>query len=340
LVFIAAALVCSLVVSERRTVVLRTVAGVALPMLIIGSYLALNGAFASMLRQAFGANANYLGDKKVAAGLASVVTGNVSKVWEISVACSATDFPLVALGYIGMFGGAGWLAWQMWKTRDANLFLAAFPLLLSGAAIFGFSLLDMQACSDVVVLLPYLALGAGGVFYLVAVGGARLLSGALGDEKALRAVGIVLVVLVMILGVADALRVPPQNGLPQQRALVNELAAQVGPQDKVQQFGDTVFLVMTGRENATRFVHLGEKQGLGILSSEGVSMDGLVQQLEAANPRLITLSRAKNKDWAEPLYHWIEANYAMGTTYAGSEGGTQKETDVWWRRGQAVSGKQ
>jgi hypothetical protein len=231
-----------------------------------------------------------------------------------------------------MIGGAGWLVWRLWESRDSGLFLVVVPLLLSGAALFGFSLLDMQACSDLVVLLPYLALGAAAVFYLAALGGARLLTRAMGEPRALAVVGIVLVPVVTLFGLADTLRVPRQNGLPLQRALVDELAGQLGPQDKVQQFGDTVFLVMTGRENATRFVHLGEKQGLGILSSEGVSMEGLVQQLQQANPRLVTLSRAKNKEWAARIYQWIETNYALGTSYKGTEGGTQAETDVWWRK--------
>ncbi len=335
LVFIAAALVCALVGRGRRKALVHAAAGVALPLVLIGAYIALNGAFASMLRQTFGANANYLGDKKVAAGLASVVVGNVTKIWDVSVACSPPDFPLVLLGYAGMLCGAGWLVWRLFKTRDAGLFLAAFPLLLSGVALFGFSLLDLQACSDVVVLLPYLALGAAAVLFLVTVGVARLLARVLDETRALRVAGLMLVLAVTFFGAADALRVPPQNGLPLQRELVNELAVQLEPQDVVQQFGDTVVLVVTGRENATRFVHLGEKQGLGILSSEGVSMDGLVQQLQAANPRLITLSRAKNKEWAAPIYAWIEANYVHGISYGRTEGGTQAETDVWWRKSSA-----
>lgn len=100
----------------------------------------------------------------------------------------------------------------------------------------------------------------------------------------------------------------------------------------MQQFGDTLLLIVTRRENATRFVHLGEKQGLGILTAEGVSMEQLIEQLRDANPRVITLSRAKGKAWAQPLYAWLEANYRLDSTYGASEGGTQKEMDVYLRR--------
>lgn len=328
LIFAVAALVGSLVVTNRRRALLATVAGIALPLLVIGGYLALNGAFGSMLRQAFGANANYLGEKKVAAGIFSVVLPNTVKVWDVSLECLATESPFVYIGYLGMLGGAAFLAYLLWHTRETKLFLVAFPLLLSGAGLFGFSLLDLQKCSDLVPLLPYLALGGAAGFAALLGLSARLL----GSPRYAFALGAALLLVILFYGARDAFTHRRQTGLEQQRALARELAAQLQPEDRVQQFGDTMFLVVTGRENATRFVHLGEKQGLGILTAEGVSIEALVQQLQQENPRLVTLSRAKNKGWAQPLYTWIEANYAFGTLYTASEGGTLKETDIWWRK--------
>lgn len=329
LIFIVAALLASFAASDGKRAAGQTLAGAALPIALIGAYLAWNGALASMFRQAFGANANYLGEKKVAAGILSVLFGNVSKVWEVSLACSPTESPLMALGYLGMIGGAIFLIWKMIRTRSAQTFLTAFPLVLSGAALLSFSLLDLQACSDVIPLLPYLALGGAAIFVAVL---ALVFRGLEGRPRLAVGVGILVLLLLLIYGTRDAFVQPRQNGLPQQRELVDELAARLRPTDRVQQFGDTVFLVMTRRENATRFVHLGEKQGLGILTAEGVSMNGLVEQLQAVNPRVITLSRAKDKEWAQPLYDWIESRYTLGTSYGASEGGTRKDTDVWWRK--------
>lgn len=347
LIFVVAAFLCALVAQPRARSLMRALAGAAIPPVLIGVYLALNGAFASMLRQAFGANANYLGEKKVAAGILGVVAGNVTKVWDISMSCSATETPLVALGFLGMIGGGAFLLWRMWKRRDAELLLSAGPLLLSGAALFGFSLLDLQACSDVVPLLPFLALGSAFVLTPVTFFAARLIARASSPlrsgEQTTSAkrhskvrqtiiVGVPLLVFLLAYGASDAFRAPRQNRLDQQRELAQTLEQQLGPGDRVQQFGDTVFLVMTRRENATRFVHLGEKQGLGILTAEGISIADLVQQLDQANPRLITLSRAKTKKWAAPLYHWIETEYTLQASYTALEGGTQAETDVWVRR--------
>lgn len=327
LVFVVVTLVCAALVQERRRAVLSAVGGVALPVVLIGAYLAMNGALVSMFRQAFGANANYFGEKKVAAGIFAVVMGNMGKLWQVSRDCSTGQVPLIALGYVGMLAGAAWLGYRVWKTRDVTLGLSALPLVVSGAALFGFSLLDLQKCSDLTPLLPYLALGAGGA---IATGLALVFRVLPNNARLQLALGVLVVAVVLFFGTRDAFAQPKQTGLAQQRVLATEIVAQLGATDTMQQFGDTVVLVLTGRENATRFVHLGEKQGLGILTAEGISMEQLTRQLEAAHPRVITLSRAKNKEWAQPLYDWLESNYRLDSSYGASEGGLQKETDVYW----------
>ncbi len=326
LIFILATTLAAIFFSATRQRALRdALLGIAIPILLLGVYLAFQGALASMFRQTFGANANYLGDKKVATGILSVLAENVLKVWNVSLECSWTETPFVLLGELGMVAGILFFAVRFWKTRDAKFFLGAFPLVVSGAALFGFSLLDIQKCSDLVPLLPYLALGA--TFPLISL----ISLFAKKDVRAAFALGGLVLVVVLLYGTRDAFTSPRQNGLPQQRALAHEIAARLQASDRVQQFGDTVLLVVTQRENATRFVHLGEKQGIGILNAEGITLNALVAQLQQANPRVITLSRAKDKIWAAPLYAWIEKNYTLQSSYGASEGGTQRETDVWWR---------
>jgi hypothetical protein len=343
LVFVAAVVGCAVAGQERKRASGAAFAGIALPLLLVGAYLAAHGALVSMGRQAFGANANYFGEKKVAAGLGEIVLGNVSKLWAVSRDCAPGDAPLTAIGYAGLVAGGVWLSYRLWRTRERGFFLRAFPILLSGAGLFGFSLLDLQKCSDLTPLLPYVALGGAGVLLVGAVAAARFVRRVLpvspppadaapgaraGRGSVIAAV--LLIALVLWYGTRDAFAQARQTGLAAQRALAAELTAQLGPGDRIQQFGDTVALVLTRRANATRFVHLGEKQGLGILTAEGISMADLAAQLEAANPRVITLSRAKNKEWAAPLYAWLENRYRLDSTYSASEGGTLKETDVYW----------
>jgi len=377
LIFVLLSLLFTLYAPDRKRAFLSALIGIAIPILIITAYLAANGALASMFRQTFGANANYFGEKKIAAGIFEIVLGNVTKMWEVSRDCSTTEIPLIAIGYLGMIGGALFLVSRFWITvplslrgsvamitslamrctsspqslrdKDRDCFvprndmphndmphndkaLSAFPLLLSGAALFGFSLLDLQKCSDLTPLLPYLALGAASLLFALSFLASRFLARALHQDESRVLIALTLPLLAFLLfyGTRDAFTQPRQNGLAEQRALIKELAAQLSSTDHVQQFGDATFLVLMQRENTTRFVHLGEKQGLGILTAEGISMEQLIAQLRAANPRVITLSRAKNKAWAKPLYDWLETNYRLDSSYGASEGGTQKETDVYW----------
>jgi len=348
LLFAIAAVICSVLVPPRKRAFILTLAGIAVPLLLVGAYLALNGALGSMFRQAFGANANYFQEKKVAVGIFGIVLDNVTKVWNVSLECSNTEVPYITLGYVGMIGGAVYRVGRfLCQLRDrshlraalqqdeaVSLFLAAFPLVFSGAGLFAFSLLDLQKCSDLIPLLPFLALGAGAVFFTLILVAARLVARAthVAEMSAAWVLGLLALLLVLAYGTTDAFHQPRQNGLSQQRTLARKIDALLQPDDRVQQFGDAVFLVVTHRENATSYVHLGEKQGLGILTAEGLTMDALIEQLRAATPRVITLSRAKNKEWAQPLYAWIETNYVLQTSYTGSSGGTAQETDVYQRK--------
>ena len=336
LIFVAGAVI-ALVAEKperRKRAAAETVIGIAIPLVLVGTYLAFNGAFGAMWQQTFGANANYFANKKAGVGLGAVIADNGSRLLLLAGRCSPGEPLFVFLGWAGVLGGAAYWGWRLARGRDTNDFLNAFPLLLSGAGLFGFTLIDLQKCSDYAPLLPYFALGAGGLIYATAHRVMRYLADALHWDYARLWGGtaIVLCVLLLAYGAADALSQGRQDRLTPQLKLMNSIAARLDPGDRIQQFGDTVLLVVSHRENATKYVHLGEKQGLGILDVEGVDMPKLIAKLEEANPRLITLSRAKSKAWAAPLYEWIESHYDLTETYTGDEGGTVHDTDVYWRK--------
>lgn len=336
LVYCAAALLAALAASVRKRALIAAGLGIALPLVVVGVYLGANGALVSMYHQAFGANANYLGEQKLGVGVASVLGANAVKLWNVSLECSATEIPFLWLSLVGLVGGGVWLVWRLATRRAPQTFLDLFPLGLSAAALFGFSLLDLQKCSDVIPLMPYLALGAGLVLGAGYLGLARLIArtdaASPRAERILQAVGVIVLALVLLYGAGDAFTLAPQRGLEQERATAAQIEAQLAPDDAVQEFGNTGFLVITRRTNATRFIHLGEKQGLGIFTAEGISIDEVVAQVRAANPRVVMLSRAKNKSWAAPLYAWIQENYTPDAQYNASNNTRNKELEVFWRK--------
>ncbi len=354
LIFVACALLAPILETraQRTRAFLLSSGGVALPLALVGIYFAAHDALQPMFAMTFGANNNYFQNKKVAAGLTNVIVSNAQRLWMVTNKCTVTEPALLYLGWLGMLGGSAFLAWRVGKTffakknaaetiqrnswleKNRALLLNTLPLFISGAALVGFSLIDVQSCMDFVPLMPFFALGVGIVLAFavekISAGIAR--TSPLPHARVLFILGALVSIAVLGYGIQDALKQKPQNGLAKQHKLVRKLTAALAPDDRVQQFGDATLFVMSGRQNATHFMHLGEKQGNGILAAEGVTMEKLVVLLEEANPRMLILSRARTKGWADVLFQWIETNYELRDTYRKADGGTRGRTDVWWRK--------
>lgn len=307
-----------------------TLLGALAPVALVGGYLALTGALDAGLRQSFGANASYFGSNKLGAGLLGVIGGNAASVASETPGCFTAEEWFLPLGILGLLGSFAAAVWQARRRAFASLFLLT-PLALSFLVLAGFTLIDFQSCADVLPFFPYLALGGGWLGWQVV----RLVTGSgTGGEAARRermaaVVGAALGAMLLYYGLTDTLNARGGEGLAQQRELAATINRQLGPSDTFQQFGDAVFLVLLGRENATPFMHLGNKQGAGVLRAEGITPDELPQIVARAHPRVITLSRAKEQPWAEPLYTWIQANYTLTDSYDVTGGGTPQQTDLY-----------
>lgn len=316
--------------AEWKRALAVSAAGVATPLGLVGLYLGLSGALDSALKQVFGANASYLNTSKVGAGILNVVRENVTAVAAQAPQCFRDEQLFLGLGVAGMLAVAGFAVWRWQKGSRRELFLYA-PLLLSAGAMGAFTLLDFQSCADVLPFFPYLALGIG---WLAAMGIAALLQVRVLTPRVrvtwfAPAAAALVCVLLLAYGLADVARGTRATGLQQQHEMAARINAQLGAEDTIQQFGDAVLLVLLQRENATRFIHLGDKQGAGILRAEGVPPEQLPNLIESTHPRMITLSRAKDQPWAEPLYAWIAQHYTRVEGYDAQSGGTPQVTEIY-----------
>lgn len=346
LIFVACAFLAPLLETraKRRRGLAWSSAGILLPLLLVGIYLFANEALTPMWNQTIGANANYFQERKAAAGLWNVVTSNVTRLWTVTNSCATTEPALLFLGWLGLFGSGAFVLWRagrmILRARTQSLhdsqkqfLLNTLPLLITGGALFGFSLLDVQSCMDFVPLMPYFALGAGLVLFCVV----RLLAALAAQRNVFpktRAVifsSVVLALALLVYGTRDVWTLPRQIGLPRQIQLAQNLARPLSPDDKVQQFGDAAFFVLTGRQNATPFLHLGEKQGRGILQAEGMTIQDLNAELETLQPRLVLISRGRAKGWAKPLFNWLGEHYTLDGSYKKNQGSARTKTDVWRR---------
>lgn len=315
--------------AEWKRALIRSVAGALTPIALVALYLAPQGALDSALKQTLGANASYFGAAKVGAGFLNVLRENAVNLMGGASSCFRNEQLILILGIAGL---ASILGISLWRARrgDRTMLFFYAPLLLSLGALGAFTLVDFQSCADLLPFFPYLSLGLG---WLLATLLALLVLRARPNSAAakwLAPVGTLLIaLLILYYGVSDVGRSGNSDALGQQRNMAAGVSARLGPDDNIQQFGDAVLLVLLNRENATRYMHLGDKQGAGILRAEGVDPAQLPNLIAASHPRIITLSRAKDQPWAEPLYQWIQSNYTLVEGYDAQSGGTPQVTEIY-----------
>jgi 4-amino-4-deoxy-L-arabinose transferase-like glycosyltransferase len=312
---------------ERGRALLNAVAGALTPLAVVGVYLAASGALDSALKQTFLANASYFGASKVGAGILNVLRENALNVVSDTPQCFRDEPMFLVLGAFGLSGIGAYALWRARRGTHRELFLYA-PLLLSAGALGAFTLLDFQSCADVLPFFPYFAIGTAWILAM----GLTLLEARVRGAWVAPAATAVVCILLLAYGLADVSPGARATGLSQQREMAARVNERLGAGERIQQFGDAVLLVLLERENATRFIHLGDKQGAGILRAEGMEPAQLPALVEAAQPRVITLSRAKDQPWAEPLYEWIDRNYARVEGYDAQSGGTPQVTEIYLRR--------
>lgn len=314
--------------AEWKQALVRSLAGILTPLALVTLYLGATGALPDALKQVFGANAAYLSTDKVGAGILNVIRQNVTDLIQNVPSCFANEQLFLAFGVLGVFGITAYALWRARRGERRELFLFA-PLILSAGALFAFTLLDFQSCADVLPFFPYLAIGVG---WLVAVA-LTFLGTRVHTAWFAPAATVLACILLLVYGLADLPRGNKVNALAQQYQMAAGVNQRLGANDKIQQFGDAVLVVLLKRENSTRFIHLGDKQGAGILHAEGIAPDQLPVLIANANPRVITLSRAKDQPWAQPLYDWIELNYTRVEGYDAQSGGTPQVTEIYLAHG-------
>ncbi len=314
---------------EWRRAFLLALAGIAAPLLVLAYYFAVNDALAPALRQTFGATANYFGAAKASRNFISVIGENLNTLAQVTPGCFDREELFLPLAFVG------WLVWlgaALVRARrgDRKFFRVSVPLLLAFGALGAFSLIDFQSCADLVPFFPFLALGGGWLLACSTRALENFFAARGANQKWLgRAFVGLLAAVVFLYGIWDVLNVRRVNALRAQQDMAAKIETYLAPHDSIQEFGDAVVLVFLHRENALSFIHLGDKQGQGILRAEGLTPEGLTARLAQAHPRVIILSRAKERDWAAPLYEWIETNYMLKESFANQEGGTTQGTDVY-----------
>jgi hypothetical protein len=175
--------------------------------------------------------------------------------------------------------------------------------------IAAFTLSDFQGYPDLYPLLPYAAIGLGGVVALVEgrTSGARLRRA--GGAVALAGVAI-------LVGLSWHWYAGEHGGggrpLWAERQDAAKLNRALDPGETLYALGDPTPLVLTGRRNASRFIYLNSGVGAWVIHHTRGGLAGWKAQILSSNPAVVTIA-----DWntatADKVRPWLRSIYGSGT---------------------------
>jgi hypothetical protein len=262
------------VVFSRRW---RTVAGVLVPLVVTTVYFALTGALGDFVQAAFAFPLEGLHRTPETIGQR---LGHIAAVVHDHYAGAVVQF------WAGLALAAVLAAWRrMWI------------VLVSLAAIAGFSTLDFQGYPDVYPLLPYAALGLAGLAALVT------------HVVELRpAVAVAAAAAVLVAWTQFAADSSAGDALAAQRAEAADLQGLLRPGDRIYALGDPAPLVLTGRRNPSRYIFMASGVGSWELAHTHGGFTGWTDAIRAADPAVVVLH-----GWRGPLERraaaWLHAEY-------------------------------
>lgn len=294
---------------------LRVAGGFAVPFAFVAAYLLWNNALTPAWNATIGANLTHFNNEQARTPFLQIVRDNVEEIFLTDARyCYSPQENWLWL--TGVFGFAGIVAVQLrdaLRAKRASVDLERTPLILYTLGFIAFSLVDFDFCPDLFPLLPIVAICTGwlvlqltraasaAILKLFPRWRARVVQGALAGV-------IVLALFYVYVWDVSAYTVSGTNFQDQMYAV--EIARKyLEPGDTVLSFGNAIILVELQMPNASKIIHLGSKSGQGVLAFEPGGIQGMVYDLDRKPPKLITLARDKQLDWAAPFYAWLDEFY-------------------------------
>ncbi len=268
--------VCSAEAGKRWRTLGTTLAGAALPLVVIAGYFVATGAFGRFFESVFVFPAT-----GVQRGPTSFA-GNVTQI--LRVVRDYYDFSgilfwagLAALLLLVIV--AGILDRRSLRNPVSTVVLITF--LLEAA----YSTFDFQGYPDLYPLLPYAALGLGGVAALVTARWASPL------YHRTAATGVILAMVVLAALSCLWFTRDPLNdrGLIAQRADACAVTRMLGAKGTLYALGDPTALVLTGRRNPDRYIYLGGGVGAWKIHHTAGGFLAWKAQIRAAHPAVIAI---------------------------------------------------
>ncbi|HJQ26983.1 MAG TPA: DolP-mannose mannosyltransferase [Blastocatellia bacterium] len=283
---------------DRRA--LKVMAGAIIPLAITLAYFYARGALADLWAWAITYNFSVFGPE-AKAGLAQAIT----KLWQIIIRVFRYDRPVVILSLLGLLS---FTARRMRDRVKGRAALAAPDLFRDAVAIpalvyLAFCMINFQASADLIPFFPFIGIFAGWFFVEAGQLGARWLK----REWLIPALAACVVLLVLAVRVATY-RIEGRT-LQDQENEFKTITALVAPDDKIFVHGTVEILVLLNRPNLNPYVLLDWDADNFAGARHAGGWDAIMQEMKAASPRLVAISRLRTVTHRADFEQWVEEDY-------------------------------
>ena len=295
-------------VSWRDLRVVKVLIGAAVPLAILMSYFYLAGALTDLWTWTITFNYSVYGPRQ-----AKSLSQSIATLWRISRQLFRADIVFVALSAGGfvMFVARLMRAKLKRKERLSSLNLTRVGIVIPPLVYVAFCLINFQGGPDLIPLFPFIGIFAGWFF----VEAGRFVSGFFiaGSSFDLArmipglAVGVILLILVTR---NISYHGEPGPSLENQRKEFQAISNVLGPDDKIYVHGTLEILVLLGKPNLNPYIMFDEgKDDFAAAGKYGGSFKAILEELGAAAPRIISLSRLRHVTHGAEFERWVLERY-------------------------------
>jgi DolP-mannose mannosyltransferase len=236
----------------------------------------------------------------------------LTQIWKISHREFGSDLILPGLSLIGFaIYAAGRVREKLQEgLRSIDLFRDA--ILIPPVVYLIFCIIDFQGGPDLIPFLPFIGLFAA--WFIVEVG--RLIVSIPFVKRSGPAIGwnflvpsIAMAAMLVLILIRTTGYKPPSPSLREQASAIGQIAAYLGPDDRIYVHGTAEILVLLNRANLNRYIALDSGADDYIAAQKAGGFKDVIDEIESGAPKLVAISRLRNVRHSKDLEQWVEAHY-------------------------------
>lgn len=239
----------------------------------------------------------------------------LARLWYLINEVMGANIIWVKLSALGLLAFAIERLWIKLKGRnafsEAELFKDA--ILIPPVVYLIFRTINYPGEDDLIPLFPFIGVFAGFFFSELArlLSSVRFFQRNLLDTRLAQWVLVVPITLAIFLALYEAgkYHLEPGRTLPDQQRAFEAISNVLTPNDKIYVHGTLEVLVLLNRPNLNRYIFLARGTDDYVASKLPAGFKGLIEEMEAEAPKIISLSRLRNVSHRDELIEWATEHY-------------------------------